>query len=597
MSGIGKVELEEVDPHLRGGRVENHLGKTTPSSPDWDSNLDLPVLSSRAQHDKRVSQLRHRGGPPIFVHAMPAINPGGSNPPQRTTFRPPWVKESPDPHHVPTAPWTLARNRDSGIASNMGATNKPAVLKGRAATENDATAASTAIPKTLPNKGNAQTSSATPKEPVQVRKQSKITIIPSMPSSKPKENGHQNATAVTSKPKEDKTIKPEEFKRKSSLVESKPKSTVVEVKSLEKNKPNKVLERTVSIDKVAKEKPPEPTTKPPAPPMPPPPPPGMKKTVAINRPVGQTRPEKAVSMAQESKVLPPVIAEKLETLKSRPRKRPDWGAMMKAIETGKKLKHVQCNDRSSPLLACEKVKEQFMYESEKPNVHNQLLKQIQYGVQLKRVQCNDRSRPLLDGLRKFRRQLTIEEQIQKAAETEEAVVEVDELDDIDKVRDDLQSTKQMLALELRNKEAVERENKRLLARILNLEVEIEKEKNTKMQEDRTPQVLKKEHEEETKKLQSELRESQHAVEEIENKYHDTVGQLDMTKNDLEDALRKNQQLERKLAINSHNTKKEPAATIKSNLRLSSSACPIRGKIGRNKSSTNKRSECSKYPDV
>nr|CAD7258070.1 unnamed protein product [Timema shepardi] len=52
--GIGKVELEEVNPHLRGGRVENHLGKTTPSSPDRDSNLDLPVLSSRAaQHDKR----------------------------------------------------------------------------------------------------------------------------------------------------------------------------------------------------------------------------------------------------------------------------------------------------------------------------------------------------------------------------------------------------------------------------------------------------------------------------------------------------------------------------------------------------------------
>nr|CAD7396149.1 unnamed protein product [Timema poppensis] len=59
---IEKVELEEVNPHLRGGRVENHLGKTTPSSPDRDSNLDLPVLSSRTQHDKHVSQLRHRGG-------------------------------------------------------------------------------------------------------------------------------------------------------------------------------------------------------------------------------------------------------------------------------------------------------------------------------------------------------------------------------------------------------------------------------------------------------------------------------------------------------------------------------------------------------
>nr|CAD7424356.1 unnamed protein product [Timema monikensis] len=60
--GIGKVELEKVNLHLRGGRVENQLGKITPSSPDRDSNLDLSVLSSRAQHDKRVSQLRHRGG-------------------------------------------------------------------------------------------------------------------------------------------------------------------------------------------------------------------------------------------------------------------------------------------------------------------------------------------------------------------------------------------------------------------------------------------------------------------------------------------------------------------------------------------------------
>nr|CAD7400284.1 unnamed protein product [Timema cristinae] len=31
--GIEKVELEEVNPQLRGGKVENHLGKTTPSYP------------------------------------------------------------------------------------------------------------------------------------------------------------------------------------------------------------------------------------------------------------------------------------------------------------------------------------------------------------------------------------------------------------------------------------------------------------------------------------------------------------------------------------------------------------------------------------
>nr|CAD7406743.1 unnamed protein product [Timema poppensis] len=72
--GIGKVELEKVNPHLRGRRVENHLGKTTPSSPDRDSNLDLPVISSRAQHDKRVSQLRHRGGKMLRVEDINQIN-------------------------------------------------------------------------------------------------------------------------------------------------------------------------------------------------------------------------------------------------------------------------------------------------------------------------------------------------------------------------------------------------------------------------------------------------------------------------------------------------------------------------------------------
>jgi len=88
-------------------------------------------------------------------------------------------------------------------------------------------------------------------------------------------------------------------------------------------------------------------------------------------------------------------------------------------------------------------------------------------------------------LRKFRRQMTIEEQIQKSvsmADVVAAAVEPDELDDIDKVRDDLQSAKQMLALELRNKEAIERENKRLIARLANLEIELEKEKSLRKME-------------------------------------------------------------------------------------------------------------------
>nr|CAD7195797.1 unnamed protein product [Timema douglasi] len=41
-TGVGKVGLKEVNPHLRGGRVENHLGKTTPSSPP-------PVHSTKIQ--------------------------------------------------------------------------------------------------------------------------------------------------------------------------------------------------------------------------------------------------------------------------------------------------------------------------------------------------------------------------------------------------------------------------------------------------------------------------------------------------------------------------------------------------------------------
>nr|CAD7579660.1 unnamed protein product [Timema californicum] len=43
---------KEVNPHLRGGKVENHRGGKT-RSPDRDSNLDLPILGSRAQDDWR----------------------------------------------------------------------------------------------------------------------------------------------------------------------------------------------------------------------------------------------------------------------------------------------------------------------------------------------------------------------------------------------------------------------------------------------------------------------------------------------------------------------------------------------------------------
>lgn len=65
--------------------------------------------------------------------------------------------------------------------------------------------------------------------------------------------------------------------------------------------------------------------------QPPPPPPGLRPPPDF-----------------EKKPLTSKHRETLEKLKSRPRRRPDWSEMMKEVEEircGKKLKHVQCNDR------------------------------------------------------------------------------------------------------------------------------------------------------------------------------------------------------------------------------------------------------------
>lgn len=45
-------------------------------------------------------------------------NNSNNNPGQRTTFRPPWVKEGPNPLPMPTAPWTFktANRRDSNTS-------------------------------------------------------------------------------------------------------------------------------------------------------------------------------------------------------------------------------------------------------------------------------------------------------------------------------------------------------------------------------------------------------------------------------------------------------------------------------------------------
>lgn len=239
---------------------------------------------------------------------------------------------------------------------------------------------------------------------------------------------------------------------------------------------------------------------------------------------------------------------------------------MKEVESGRKLRHVQCNDRSSPILTSKSItniKGQFVYETEKANVHNALLKQIQFGVRLKTTKTNDRSKPVLDGLRKFRRQMTIEEQILKSESRAQLNVapeeeSEDEMDDIDKLRDDLQSSKQMLALELRSKEAQERENKRLMSKIQMLEAELEREKsknaggaptttNEAKSEEPVKAISVEANDALVKSLKSEAEEAQKTSKMLETKYQDVAEKLDTAKLELEDQRRTISNLEKKLA--------------------------------------------------
>lgn len=238
--------------------------------------------------------------------------------------------------------------------------------------------------------------------------------------------------------------------------------------------------------------------------------------------------------------------------------------MMKEVESGRKLRHVQCNDRSSPILTSKSItniKGQFVYETEKANVHNALLKQIQFGVRLKNTKTNDRSKPVLDGLRKFRRQMTIEEQILKSESRAQLnvtpdVESEDEMDDIDKLRDDLQSSKQMLALELRSKEAQERENKRLLSKIQMLEAELDRERSKVAEggqgvgaksDEPTMAVSSASNDALVKSLKSEAEEAQNTAKMLETKYQDVAEKLDTAKLELDEQRRTIANLERKIA--------------------------------------------------
>nr|CAD7569961.1 unnamed protein product [Timema californicum] len=72
------VELEGSEPALAWRESGKPFRKNRPSSPDRDSNLDLRVLSSRAQHDKREAEcsvvFEWRSAYACPVESYPRIN-------------------------------------------------------------------------------------------------------------------------------------------------------------------------------------------------------------------------------------------------------------------------------------------------------------------------------------------------------------------------------------------------------------------------------------------------------------------------------------------------------------------------------------------
>ncbi|XP_033356342.1 glutamic acid-rich protein-like isoform X2 [Bombus vosnesenskii] len=418
---------------------------------------------------------------------------GGQPPPQRTTFRPPWVKDGPSPLPMPTAPWTLNSRRDSKSKVEEPPPFTQVTLKSVSKPE------------------------AKPSAETQPRKQSKITIIPSQPKSEKNTSSQPAPTKLRENGRQEPNSRPQ-LERQVRIERSRSRGDTIPLSKSESTTGAPTLSKSSSRAAIP----------PPPPPRPPPPPPS--RTIL--------------------KDLPPLNdtqQQQLEMLKQRPRKRPDWASMMKEVESGKPLRHVKCNDRSAPLIErVNKVtadpagKAHFVFESEKSNMHNQLLKQIQEGVKLKRVQTNDRSRPMLQGLRKFRRQLTIEEQMQKSEEPTDDTIS-DDMDDIDAVRDDLQSTKQMLALELRNKEALEKENKKLQARILNLEAEVDHAKSQK-----SVQEQRKYDEQITESLKKDAQQAREDAEKFEKEYAIVSGERDKLKNELEEIRRMYAALERRM---------------------------------------------------
>lgn len=266
---------------------------------------------------------------------------------------------------------------------------------------------------------------------------------------------------------------------------------------------------------------PPPVPPPPPLPIPPPPPPPLPV-------VGKT-----------------VKSEKLDSLKKRPTKRPDWNDLMQEIEKFRcnrgLLKKSVCSDRSEPILTQIKIKGNFVYESEKDTKNANILKEIKKGARLRHVKCNDRSKPNLRGIKAFKRQLTREEKVNQGIPlAEELLEEKDELEEYDKLRDDLESTKQLLELEVRSKQLLEKDNKKLQSEIEKMKIDLEKMKNlTVTEEFELPKSLPDRKDSVPEKRKSIIRhtsESKHeALEEVETT--DEVYEIEELKEEADEARR------------------------------------------------------------
>ena len=77
---------------------------------------------------------------------------------------------------------------------------------------------------------------------------------------------------------------------------------------------------------------------------------------------------------------------------------------------------------------------------------------------------------LFTGIRNFRRQCTKEDKLKEGFSfgDDSILAEEEEEEDVHRVRDDLESTKQLLELEVRSKKLLEKDNKRLQGRLSEL---------------------------------------------------------------------------------------------------------------------------------